>query len=208
LGIPTPTTLRRASWRPTVVCSAVLLLPEGGIVMNDLSVFDGDADRERQICDLRVSGKPVAEVCQMLGVTVADINRALDRAAQAALTPSARVRTIHIEAARMEVLEEAFMAPAKGGDDKAAMVVIRAQERKATLMGLNAPLRTDPVQLAIEAAPQLTSTQKLRDIFNRVQAEDPQRKMNGGPGYGDARDDEDEALMRMRERGDYFNDQP
>ena len=51
--------------------------------MNDLSAFDGDAERERQICDLRVKGKSEAEVCQMLGVTVPDIHRALDRAAQA-----------------------------------------------------------------------------------------------------------------------------
>jgi DNA-directed RNA polymerase specialized sigma24 family protein len=53
--------------------------------MNDLSAFDGDAERERQICDLRVKGKSEAEVCQMLGVTVSDIHRALDRAAQAAM---------------------------------------------------------------------------------------------------------------------------
>jgi hypothetical protein len=174
--------------------------------MNDLSGFDGDAERERQICDLRVSGKTEADVCAMLGVTIADIHRALDRAAAAALTPQARIRTIHLEAARMEVLEEAFMASAKGGDDKSAQVIIRAAERKATLLGLNAPMRTDPIQLAIETAPQLTSTERLRDIFNQVEAEDPKRKMNGGPGYGDARDDEDEKLVRMRERGDYVNE--
>ena len=32
--------------------------------MNDLSAFDGDAERERQICDFRVKGKTEAEVCQ------------------------------------------------------------------------------------------------------------------------------------------------
>ena len=53
--------------------------------MNDLSAFDGDAERERQIYDLRVKGKSEAEVCQMLGVTVSDIHRALDRAVQAAM---------------------------------------------------------------------------------------------------------------------------
>jgi hypothetical protein len=173
--------------------------------MNDLSGFDGDADRERRIIDLRVSGKSIAETCEMMNCTPADINRALDRAASLALTPQARVRTIHLEASRMEVLEEVFMASAKAGDDRAAQVVIRAQERKATLLGLNAPLRTDPIALAIEAGPNLSSTQALRDVFNRVRAEDPQRKMNGGPGFGDARDAEDEELVRMRERNDYVN---
>ena len=30
--------------------------------MNDLSAFDGDGERERQICDFRVKGKTEAEV--------------------------------------------------------------------------------------------------------------------------------------------------
>ena len=48
---------------------------EGWPAMNDLSAFDGDAERERQICDLRIRGKTEAEVCQMLGCTVPDIHR-------------------------------------------------------------------------------------------------------------------------------------
>ena len=38
--------------------------------MNDLSAFDGDAERDRQIVDLNVKGKSEAEVCQILGCTV------------------------------------------------------------------------------------------------------------------------------------------
>lgn len=47
--------------------------------MNDLSAFDGDAERERQIVDLRVRGKTEAEVCQILGCTAPDIHRAIWR---------------------------------------------------------------------------------------------------------------------------------
>ena len=43
--------------------------------MNDLSAFDGDAERDWQIVDLRVKGKREAEVCQILGCTVPDIHR-------------------------------------------------------------------------------------------------------------------------------------
>jgi transcriptional regulator len=107
--------------------------------VNDLSAFDGDAKRERQICDLRVKGKTEREVCAMLGCTVADIHRALDRAAQASMTPAARVRGIYIDAARLERIQQVFIALVESADDKAAMVVIRAQERKATLMGDNPP---------------------------------------------------------------------
>jgi hypothetical protein len=62
--------------------------------MNDLSAFGGDGECDRQICDLRIRGKSEREVCELLGVTVADIHRALDRAAQASMTPQARVRDI------------------------------------------------------------------------------------------------------------------
>jgi hypothetical protein len=121
--------------------------------MNDLSAFDGDAERERQICDLRIRGKTEAEVCQMLGCTVPDIHRALDRAAQAAMTPAARVRSIYIDAARLERIQQVFLPLVESADDKAALTIIRAQERSATLTGANAPLRVDPIQLAREAGP-------------------------------------------------------
>jgi hypothetical protein len=67
--------------------------------MNDLSAFDGDAERDRQIVDLRVKGRTEAEVSAMTGASTADIHRALDRAAQAAMTPAARVRGIYLDAA-------------------------------------------------------------------------------------------------------------
>lgn len=57
--------------------------------MNDLTAFDADGERDRQICDLRVKGKTEAGLCHLLSVTVPDIHRASDRAAQAAMTPQA-----------------------------------------------------------------------------------------------------------------------
>jgi hypothetical protein len=138
---------------------AVLDCPaKGARVMNDLSAFDGDGERDRQIVDLRVKGKSEAEVCQMRGVTVPDIHRALDR------TPQARVRDIYLDAARMERAQQIFLPLMESADDKAAMVVIRAQERKATQLGSNAPLRVDPIALATEVAQPLTSTQQLKKL--------------------------------------------
>jgi hypothetical protein len=177
--------------------------------MNDLSAyFDGDQERERQICDLRVKGKTEAEVCAMLGVTIADIHQALDRAAAAAMTPQARVRGIYLDAARLERIQQVFVPLVESADDKAAMVVIRAQERKATLMGDNAPLRVDPIQLAEAARPKPNSTQAMLEVFERLRAEDKQALRNGGPGYGDWRDERDreemakEAARREREKAD------
>jgi hypothetical protein len=78
------------------------------------------------------------------------------------------------------------------------MVVIRAQERKATLMGDNAPLRVDPIQLAETAAPKPNSTQAMLEVLERSQAEDTQALRNGGPGYGDWRDERDREEMARK----------
>jgi hypothetical protein len=144
----------------------------------------------------------------MLGVTVPDIHRALDKAAQASMTPAARVRGIYLDAARLERIQQVFIPLVESADDKAAMVIIRAQERKATLMGDNAPLRVDPIQLAETARPKPNSTQAMLEVLERLQAEDKQALRNGGPGYGDWRDDRDreemaeEAARREREKAD------
>ena len=54
----------------------------------------------------------------MLGVTVPDIHGSLDKAAQAAMIPAARVRGIYIDAARLEQYEQALVTAAIGGDEK------------------------------------------------------------------------------------------
>ena len=71
----------------------------------------------------------------MLGVTVPDIHRSLDKAAQATMIPAARVRGIYIDAARLEAIRA---SPGDSGDwgrregdcDGGARV---QGERKATL---------------------------------------------------------------------------
>jgi hypothetical protein len=69
----------------------------------------------------------------MLGVTVPDIHRSLDKAVQATMIPAARVRGIYIDAARLEQYEQALVTAAIGGDEKAIATAVRVQERKATL---------------------------------------------------------------------------
>jgi hypothetical protein len=119
---------RLASARASELATLVLdWRAERWPAMNDLSAFDGDAERERQICDLRIRGKTEAEVCQMLGCTVLDIHRALDRSAQAAMTPAARVRSIYIDAARLEGIQQVFLPLVESADDKAALTIIRAR---------------------------------------------------------------------------------
>jgi hypothetical protein len=61
--------------------------------------------------------------------------------------------------------------------------------------------RVDPIQLAQEAGPRLTSMQELRAVFDEMRRQDKQSLINGGLGYGDRRDDRDrEEMARRAER--------
>jgi hypothetical protein len=65
----------------------------------------------------------------------------------------------------LEVHEQSLVPAAIAGDLQAIATAVRVQERKHTLTGANAPLRVDPIQLAQEAGPQLSSTDQLRKVF-------------------------------------------
>ena len=144
--------------------------------MNDLSVRRGprvrSADRRSQ-----GQGQERGGGLRHAGVTLPDVHGALDRAAQASMTPAARVRDIWVQAERMERAQQIFLPLMEGADDKAAMIVIKAQEGRATLLGSNAPIhaRFDPIQQAQEAVPQLMSADQLGAVFNEWRALDKKR---------------------------------
>jgi hypothetical protein len=161
--------------------------------------------RDRQIVEMRTSGKSEAEVARLLNCSKADVRLVVDAEAVATLSAANRVRMIYLESQRLDELQEVFHKQAKAGDVARGALVVKLMERRATLIGLNAPLRIDPIQLAESAQPKLTSTGELLDAINRLRAGDKRRKMNGGPGYGDERDDEDVELIRMRERNDFVD---
>jgi hypothetical protein len=84
----------------------------------------------------------------------------------------------NLRSARPERIQQVFIPLVESADDKAAMIVIKAQERKATLMGNNAPLRVDPIALAAEAGPKLNSTEKIAARLENFFAQ--RRLVNGG----------------------------
>jgi hypothetical protein len=117
--------------------------------------MESESERlDRQI-DMRIAGKSEGEISSLLGVTVADVHRAVDAQASATLSAQNRVRMIYLQSQRLKELEAAFMPQAKAGDVASGALVVKIQERRATLMGLNAPIRLDPIQLAESVRPQL-----------------------------------------------------
>jgi hypothetical protein len=153
--------------------------------------------RDRQIVELR-TGKSEGEICRLLGCTVADVHRAIDARAAVTLSAQNRLRLIYLQLQRIEELEAAFMPQAKAGEVASGALITKLMERKSTLLGLNAPIRVDPIQLQESVGLQLTSTESVLEKIRRLKASDPRRRFNGGPGYGDERDDEDEKLLEFK----------
>lgn len=115
----------------------------------------------------------------------------------------ARIRLIHRQLERLEELKRTFPERAKDGDVASGSLVVRIQERRSTLLGLNAPIRVDPVELVRAEKPQLSSTQQLLEAVRRLRAEDPKRRMNGGPGYGDVEHDAEDAELTAWHDGSF-----
>jgi hypothetical protein len=63
---------------------------------------------------------------------------------------------------------------------------------------LNAPIKVDPIALATDVGRPLTSTEHLRKVLDDFRAQDRQALRNGGPGYGDWRDEADREEMARR----------
>lgn len=124
--------------------------------------------RHQDAVTLRANGKSVREIARLLGCTQRDVNEALDEHAKRSLTPQNRARLIGSELATLDAMSEPFIKAAKAGDHQSAVVVLKIQTRRALLLGLDAPVRHDPIQLIAASEPQVTSTDHYRAVFDRL----------------------------------------
>lgn len=163
--------------------------------------MESESERfDRQVIDLATSGKSEGAIADLLGCTRADVLRALDAYAIAVLSPQSRVRTIATELAKLSSYEEPFLQQARGGCVASGALCVKIAERRATLQGLNAPIRVDPVQLLAVAQVKPTTTDEHERLLENILGQDKRRIRNGGEGYGDWRDEADREEMARRER--------
>lgn len=100
-------------------------------------------ERQRQALELRKAGVPYAKIAEQLQYK--DRSSAF-RSVQAALKktlqePADELRTLELE--RLDALMLALWPQARSGNQGAVDRVLRIMERRARLLGLDAPTRTD-----------------------------------------------------------------
>jgi hypothetical protein len=135
--------------------------------------------RDDAIVGALVAGRSVRVVQREFGLTVVELDQALERCFP--LDTAARLRTIRGDLSRLDRLIEKFYLKAMAGDGdvNSAALVVKAWERKAELLGLDAVQRID-LQI-INPPQQVPRHEKIAEVIMRLTGRDGQQ-LNDGNG--------------------------
>src|SRR5215471_10057706 len=142
--------------------------------------------RDDAIVGALVAGRSVRVVQREFGLTVVELDQALERCFP--LDTAARLRTIRADLGRPDRLIEKFYleAIAGDGDVNSATLVVKAWERKSALLGLDAVQRID-LQI-INPPQQGPRHEKVRQVIMNLRVGDGQQP-NDGNGQQPSGDD-------------------
>jgi hypothetical protein len=106
-----------------------------------------------------------------MSLSVKEVDEAIERCCQPIDEPF-RLTTIYLELERLDRLTEAFYCKAVNGNPASAAIVLKVNERRSAILGLDVPagIRRDPVLLQIEQQPQPTTTDRIRAALDRIAA--------------------------------------
>ena len=101
------------------------------------------AERRQRALDLRIAGVRYRQIAKELGIShqlaFHDVQVSLGELAKLSGQKAEKVRELEVE--RCDKLSMAMWPKAKAGDHKAAQAILHAMERRARLLGLDAPER-------------------------------------------------------------------
>jgi hypothetical protein len=129
------------------------------------------SERDQKVLGLRLAGISTGKIGRELGLSNKEVIAALERALPV-VDASYRARVLKEELARLDQLQAWWYSAAKTSGS-AALLCLRIAERRAQMLGLDAPqhMRLDPIQLVASAAPRENSTAALLRELERVVAE-------------------------------------
>jgi len=131
-------------------------------------------DDDDLIVRQRIAGRSLRAIAKALSISVAEVNRAIDRWAETVVNPALRKQTLALELARLDEMQLRFYEHALEGDVPSGALVAKLIERRGVMFGLHTP-QTAVLQIVDEAKPRETSTDKIEAALNKLLA-DPSRK--------------------------------
>ena len=97
-------------------------------------------DKERSIVELRTEGYVWREIAQIVSMSTAGVYKAYNRAMTRVIAPSIEEHR-EMELDRLDILQRTYWQPAVNGNLRAADYVLRVIDKRAKLLGLDAPLK-------------------------------------------------------------------
>jgi hypothetical protein len=136
------------------------------------------ADEEERLLGAAAAGVSIRALAAEHGIGEAEVLALLDRAAEAWFCGEHLKRKLLLEVERLNALERHYYAKALGngeGASTAAALFVKLAERKATLIGLNAPVATASVTIhqSVEAT-KVTSTERIRQALDQLRLHKPE----------------------------------
>lgn len=114
------------------------------------------ADRRRKAIEMRIAGHHWQDIADTLhyaskGAAHTDVTRALEQAVAELAIPLEGYRQLELD--RLDTMQTALWPKVLSGDTKAIDTTLRLMDRRAKLLGLDAPQRMEVVTLdAVDAA--------------------------------------------------------
>ena len=127
-------------------------------------------DREEAIFKARLSGKSVRRIAQEFHTDVPQVEAIIERMCPT-IDTQMRAVALALDLERLDELQETFYSDAVKGDVQAAAILLKIAERRSAYLGIDAPVRVDPVQLLAAAKPRPTSTDLIEAALRRIAAE-------------------------------------
>jgi hypothetical protein len=142
---------------------------------------------EERILKSAAEGVSIRALAAEHGLSEEAVTAVLDRAAEAWFKGEHLRRELLLEVERLSRLEEHYFAKALGegeGANAAGALYVKLAERKATLVGLNAPSASASVVIHQSVpAMQVSSTERIRQAIDRLRLRKPEE------GNGEAAED-------------------
>jgi hypothetical protein len=141
------------------------------------------ADDEERIVAAAAAGISLRALAAEHGLPESEVLAVLDRAAEVWSTGGHLRRELLLEVERLNRLEQHYYAKALGngeGASTAAAIYAKLSERKATLIGLNAPVASASITIHQSApATRVTSTERIREALDRLRLQHKPEEGNG-----------------------------
>jgi hypothetical protein len=126
-------------------------------------------ERDEAMLRDRIAGKPVRTIAKQFRCTADEVNAALDRLLPV-IDTALLSRETRLMLERLTELRAIYYEQAQAGRTMAAAVVLKIDDRLSALLGLDSPLKVNPVQLQL-ATTKETSTDRIERAIAAIVGE-------------------------------------